>query len=72
VAPRRCAVIQATGDRYLQASRARELFGADTELRRLYEVTAKNHRFDGGADAFGAALRAALDWVAGAPPAQSR
>ena len=65
VAPARCAVIQATGDRYLQASRARELFGPDTELRRFYEVPAKNHRFDGGAERFVAALQGALDWTTG-------
>jgi hypothetical protein len=68
VAPQRCAVIQATGDRYLQASRARELFGADTELRRFYEVTAKNHRFTGGAEAFVTALRGSLEWIVGAEP----
>jgi hypothetical protein len=62
--PRRCAVIQATGDRYLPASRARELFGSDTELRRFYQVTAKNHRFGGGAEGFVTALRSALQWVA--------
>jgi dienelactone hydrolase len=63
--PRRCAVIQATGDRYLPASRARELFGSDTDLRRFYQVAAKNHRFGGGAEGFVTALRSALQWVAG-------
>jgi hypothetical protein len=66
LAPSRCAVIQATGDRYLQASRARELFGPDTELRRFYEVPAKNHRFSGGAEGFVAALRGALEWIVAA------
>ena len=65
VTPRRCAVIQATGDRYLPASRARDLFGADTELRRFYEVPAKNHRFGGGAEEFVTAFRDALQWIAG-------
>jgi Bacterial virulence protein (VirJ) len=72
VAPGRSAVIQATGDHYLRAARARELFGADTELRRFYAVTAKNHRFGGGAAAFVAALRSALDWVVGASSIQSQ
>jgi type IV secretory pathway VirJ component len=63
VAPRRVAVIQSTGDAYLRAARARELFGADTDDRRFYEVAAKNHRFSGGAAAFAAALRSALAWV---------
>ena len=63
VAPRRAAVIQSTGDGYLRASRAQQLFGQDTDLRRFYAVTAQNHRFSGGAADFGLALRASLDWV---------
>ena len=63
IAPRRVAVIQASGDGYLRASRARELFGADTASRRFFDVTARNHRFSGGADAFALALRSALEWV---------
>jgi hypothetical protein len=63
LAPGRCAVIQATGDRYLEASRARALFGADTDVRRFYEVPAKNHRFGGGEEEFVKDLRAALDWI---------
>jgi hypothetical protein len=65
VAPGRCAVIQATGDRYLQASRARVLFGADTPTRRFYEVPAKNHRFGGGEAEFVKDLGAALNWIVG-------
>ena len=65
VEPRRSAVIQATGDRYLSARRARELFGPDTELRRFFEVAARNHRFGGGANEFVTALRGALDWITG-------
>ncbi|MEO7273319.1 MAG: AcvB/VirJ family lysyl-phosphatidylglycerol hydrolase [Vicinamibacterales bacterium] len=63
IAPRRVAVIQASGDGYLRASRARELFGTDTESRRFFDVTARNHRFGGGTQAFALALRAALEWV---------
>jgi hypothetical protein len=72
VAPRPTAVIQSTGDRYLRASRARELFGADTNLRRFYEVAAKNHRFGGGAAAFAEALRSSLDWIVGPSPVETR
>ena len=68
VAPGRCAVIQATGDKYLPAAQARVLFGADTTQRRFYEVPAKNHRFGGGAEAFAASLRESLDWVANGSP----
>jgi len=63
VAPRRVAVIQSTGDAYLHAARARELFGPDTKNRRFFGVTAKNHRFSGGAEAFATALKSALAWV---------
>lgn len=61
--PRRTVVIQATGDRYLPAVDARRLFGADTATRRLYEVTAANHRFGGGGAAFADSLRQSLAWV---------
>jgi len=65
VAPKRVAVIQSTGDAYLGAARARQMFGVDTALRRFFGVTAKNHRFSGGTDAFAAALKSALAWVLG-------
>jgi hypothetical protein len=60
-----CAVIQASGDRYLAAWRARDLFGPDTPVRRLYAVAARNHRFSGGKDAFDDALLDALHWMTG-------
>lgn len=59
-----CAVIQATHDNYLPATRARELFGPDTPLRRFYAVNAKNHRFSDGKPAFDAAFLEAIRWVA--------
>jgi hypothetical protein len=63
VGPRPCAVIQATHDGYLPAARARELFGPDTALRRLYAVDARNHRFSGGGAAFKAAWLDAIHWM---------
>ena len=59
----RVAVIQASGDSYLRASRARELFGADSAGRRFYAVDASNHRFSGGAAGFRTALNDALNWI---------
>jgi type IV secretory pathway VirJ component len=59
----RCAVIQATGDHFLPAARAHELFGADTPFRHFYAVTARNHRFSGGRTAFESALADALHWA---------
>jgi hypothetical protein len=66
IAPRRSAVVQASGDRYLPAAQARSLFGADSETQRFFEVPANNHRFGGGKPALRQALIDALAW-AGAP-----
>jgi type IV secretory pathway VirJ component len=63
IAPRRMVVIQASGDGYLPAARARELFGSDSSLRRLVAIDARNHRFSGGESRFAAALVEAVGWV---------
>ena len=62
--PRRVVVVQASGDGYLRAARARELFGADTMTSRLVAIDARNHRFSGGESSFTAALTEAVSWVA--------
>ncbi len=54
LAPRRVVVVQASGDGFLPAARARELFGADTTTKRLVAIGARNHRFSGGESAFAA------------------
>jgi hypothetical protein len=59
------AVIQSAGDRYVPAAEARRLMGPDTPMRRLYEVKARNHGFDGGRDQLIADLDDALAWIAG-------
>lgn len=61
--PRRVVVVQASGDGFLPAARARELFGADTATKRLVAIDARNHRFSGGESAFAAALIEAVRWV---------
>jgi hypothetical protein len=63
IAPRRAVVIQASGDGYLPAARARELFGSDSAMRRLVAIDARNHRFSGAESTFAAALVEAVDWV---------
>jgi dienelactone hydrolase len=60
---RRLVVIQASGDGYLPAARARELFGSDSTTKRLVAIDARNHRFSGGESRFAAALVEAVDWV---------
>lgn len=57
------AVIQATGDNYLPAARARSLFGPDTQTRKFWEIPGRNHRFDGAGRAFVEAMGEALRWV---------
>jgi hypothetical protein len=64
VAPRRCVVIQASQDGYLPAERARALFGADSDVKRMVTITARNHRFHGGEPALVDALQTAVRWVA--------
>jgi Bacterial virulence protein (VirJ) len=61
--PRRLVVIQASGDGYLPAARARELFGSDSTMSRLVAIDARNHRFSGGESRFAAALVRAVEWV---------
>jgi hypothetical protein len=64
IAPRRAVVIQATGDGYLPAAQARDLFGSDSLMKRLVAIDAHNHRFNGGESKFAAALIDAVSWVA--------
>jgi len=63
IGSRRLVVIQASGDGYLPAVRARELFGSDSPTRRLVAIDARNHRFSGGESRFAAALVEAVEWV---------
>ena len=63
IAPRRSVVIQASGDKYLGAARARELFGADSPVKRLVAIDARSHRFDGGEARFAEALVEAVKWI---------
>jgi hypothetical protein len=60
---RRSVVIQASGDDYLPAARARALFGSDSTMSRLVVIEARNHRFSGGEASFDAALAKAVAWV---------
>jgi len=69
LSPIPAAVIQATGDGYLSAVNARQLFGPDTPDRRFYAVEARNHRFSGGKAAFNRSLRDAVAWMTAAAEA---
>jgi type IV secretory pathway VirJ component len=57
------AVIQSTGDSYLPADEARQLFGPDSATRRFYSVEAKDHGFGQGKKELMRALDNALLWI---------
>jgi type IV secretory pathway VirJ component len=65
------AVIQSTGDKYVPAVEARQLFGPDTQTRRLYTVEASNHGFGGGRDQMMLDLDDALTWITSRPNGHS-
>jgi pimeloyl-ACP methyl ester carboxylesterase len=62
------AVIQSTGDGYLPAARAQELFGRDDEWRRFHAIQAGSHTFAGARDALYEQARLALEWIAAPRP----
>lgn len=57
------SIIQSTGDNYVPAREARELFGADTPVRRLDAVEARNHSFSNARPALYETLHASLAWL---------
>jgi fermentation-respiration switch protein FrsA (DUF1100 family) len=57
------SVIQSTGDNYVPAGEARELFGADTPVRRFHAIVARNHSFSNARPALYESLRASLTWL---------
>jgi len=59
------AVLQSRGDKYVAAEEARQLFGPDTTIRRLYEIDADNHGFSGGREELMRDLDDALRWIEG-------
>jgi dienelactone hydrolase len=66
------AVVQATGDAYLPAPRARALFGADGPSRQFFEVPGRNHRFDGAGRDLATTLSQALQWIVAGLAARRR
>jgi type IV secretory pathway VirJ component len=57
------AVIQSTGDSYVPAEEARQLFGPDSSTRRFYRIEARDHGFNGGKPELMRALDDALQWI---------
>jgi fermentation-respiration switch protein FrsA (DUF1100 family) len=56
-------VIQSTNDSYVTAAQARELFGRDTEHRRLVAIDSKNHSFSDAREELYAAMEQSLGWL---------
>jgi hypothetical protein len=63
IAPLPFSLIQSTRDDFLPASEARKLFGSESETDKFFAVEARNHRFSGGAAAFGQSLRESVRWI---------
>jgi pimeloyl-ACP methyl ester carboxylesterase len=57
------AVVQSTGDGYLPAVEARQLFGADSAHRQLLAIPANNHNFSSARDAMYDAIHSSLTWI---------
>jgi len=64
IAPLPFSLIQSTRDDFLPASEARKLFGSESETDKFFAVEARNHRFSGGAAAFGRSLGESVRWMA--------
>ncbi len=58
-------VIQSSNDGYLPAAAARNLFGPDTDLRKLLAVQARNHSFSGGCSLLYRDTEDSLAWIEG-------
>jgi predicted alpha/beta hydrolase family esterase len=58
-------VIQSTNDNYVTAAEARELFGRDTERRRLIPIESKNHSFSDAREELYSAMEQSLQWLRG-------
>lgn len=57
------AVIQSTGDQYVPAANARELFGPDTGVRRLRPIASPDHNFSGALPVLYAELTRSFQWI---------
>ncbi|MEZ5361422.1 MAG: alpha/beta hydrolase [Bryobacterales bacterium] len=63
IAPLPIAMLHSTQDQFVSAAEARALYEAAREPRKLIEVEAQNHRFDGNDEGFYRELRGAIEWA---------
>jgi pimeloyl-ACP methyl ester carboxylesterase len=64
-------VIQSTGDKYLPADAARTLFGPDTEQRKFFAVTSRDHGFSDARDVVFERMASSLAWMSRTRPAST-
>jgi dienelactone hydrolase len=64
IAPAPFFLLQATGDEYTTPELARRMFAGARDPKRIQIIEARNHHFDGNHDAFFAALREGIAWIA--------
>lgn len=63
VEPLPLALIYSTSDEYITSQEAKRLYDAAREPKRYFEVTARNHHFDGSQNAFFRTLSEVVRWV---------
>ena len=63
LAPLPMAAIHSSHDEYAPLVEARQIIDSAHQPKRLWVVTASNHRFSGNAEGFERALREAMEWV---------
>lgn len=57
------AIVSSTHDEYIAPETTQKLLQAAREPKRLFQVDARNHRFDGNFDGFVQALRSSMEWI---------
>ena len=63
VAPKPLWMIHGSQDEYTTATKARELFLAAAEPKRLCEIAGANHRFDGHREELYRSIKEGLEWI---------
>jgi dienelactone hydrolase len=63
VAPLPLAALHSTGDEFVPLADVQRIMGRARDPKRLWVITASDHRFSGAEDEFGRRLIDAIDWV---------
>jgi hypothetical protein len=57
------SVVQSTGDKYLPAGAAQELFGPNTDRRQFHAIRSRNHSFSDARATMQTAIQTSLAWI---------